>query len=486
VTASTPPDYPALWSIARACWRVRLFKRPWLPKAHRFPDPPGDDFNNASVMPATRRHLTDFVVVGAGAAGLMTARELARAGKRVTILEARARCGGRIYPLPSHEFGYPAEGGAEFVHGAAPVTRALMREAGLSLLPRGGTRWSTRTGALSPTDYSPADMGRFYRALAEVKADLPIAEFLEMNFAGQRYDDLRRSITRTVEGYDAADPRRASTLALRDEWMARDDGEHGRLARGYGGLIEYLLSECRRYGATLHLGAAVKAIDEGRGRIAVRCQQGATLEADAAILTVPPPLLPEIELPSAAHQQTVATADIGFGNVIKILLRFATRWWADDGGRNLANLSFLLSDAIVPTWWTQYPAEYPVLTGWFAGPKADGVSSRTEAELIDMGLTSLAEIFGLPRDRVRKSLVASRAINWGNDPFARGAYSYATPRTREARSVLRKSSGEAIFFSGEALYAGPDMGTVEAALVSGQETAQTILMGSPVRPPCTS
>ena len=71
-------------------------------------------------MPAAPQHLTHFVVVGAGAAGLMTARELARAGKRVTILEARDRCGGRIYTLPTAEFGYPAEGGPEFVHGAAP------------------------------------------------------------------------------------------------------------------------------------------------------------------------------------------------------------------------------------------------------------------------------------------------------------------------------------------------------------------------------
>jgi monoamine oxidase len=408
----------------------------------------------------------------------MTARELARAGKRVTILEARDRSGGRTYPLPAEEFGYPAEGGPEFVHGAAPVTRAVMREAGLVLQPRGGTRWSTRTGRLSRDRSSLPHAGRFYQALSEVKADLPIAEFLETHFPGRQYDELRRSITRTVEGYDAADPWRASTLALRDEWMARDDGEHGRIAQGYGGLIAYLASECRRHGAPLHLGAVVTAIDVASGRVAVRCHDGAAFEADAAILTVPLPLLSAIALPSAAREQAAAAADIGFGNVVKFLFRFATRWWADHGGRDLADLSFLVSAATVPTWWTQYPDRYPVLTGWFAGPKADRVSSLTEAELIDMGLASLAEIFDLPADRIRRDLVASRAINWGNDPFALGAYSYATPRTREAQSVLRKSNGDAIFFSGEALYAGPDMGTVEAALASGQETAQTILRGS--------
>src|SRR6202023_2504840 len=148
-------------------------------------------------------HLTHFVVVGAGAAGLMTARELARAGKRVTILEAKDRCGGRIYPLPAQEFGYPAEGGAEFVHGAAPVTRALMREARLSLSPMAGARWTASRGAPSPDASPPHHAGRFHRALMEVRTDLPIAEFLETHFAGRQYVELRRAITRMVEGYDA-------------------------------------------------------------------------------------------------------------------------------------------------------------------------------------------------------------------------------------------------------------------------------------------
>src|SRR5215831_1227642 len=416
-----------------------------------------------------------FLIVGAGAAGLMAARELARSNKKVTVLEARDRCGGRIYPLSAQEFGYPAEGGAEFVHGAAPVTRALMREARLSLSPIKGTRWSARSGAFSPNESPPPHAARFHQALMELEIDLPIAEFLETHFADRQYSELRRAIKRMVEGYDAADPDRASTFALRDEWMGHGLGRQGRIAGGYGALIKFLVSECRRQGASIHLGSTVTAIDESRGRIAACCHDGATVEADAAILTVPLPILPEIALPQAVREKAAVSTDIGFGNVVKILLRFTTKWWANCGGRDLADLSFLVSSATVPVWWTQHPAEYPVLTGWFAGPKADTVSRLTVSELLNMGLDSLTEIFNLPLHRITRDLISSQAINWGLDAFARGAYSYATPKTLEAQTALRKLDAGAVFFSGEALYAGQDMGTVEAALANGTQTAQAIL-----------
>ena len=351
-----------------------------------------------------------------------------------------------IYPLPAQEFGYPAEGGTEFVPGDAPVTRALMREAQLSLSPTSGTRWSVHTGALLRDEAPLPHADRFYQALRELKADLPIAEFPETDFAGPRYNELRRSITRTVEGYDTADPHRASAFALREEWMGREQGRHGRIAEGYGALIEYLVSQCRQHGATIHLGAVVTVIDADRRRIAVHCNQGAIFETDAAILTVSLPVLSEIALPAAAREKAAAGADIGFGNVVNILVRFGTKWWADHGGRDLADRSVPHCSATVPTWWTQHPTRHPVLTGWFAGPKADTVARLAASELVEMGLASLADIFDLTRDRIRGDLVPSRGINWRNDPFARGAYCYATPKTREAQSALERPDGDAIFF----------------------------------------
>jgi monoamine oxidase len=417
-----------------------------------------------------------IVVVGAGAAGLMAARALARAGKAVTLLEARERCGGRIVALPRAAFGYPAEGGAEFVHGAAPVTRAVLGEAGLALVPLEGRRWIQRDGAFSHRDPNPPHAERLYRALAELTDDLPVAEFLATRFGGDAYVELRRAITRMVEGYDAADPARASTLAVRDEWMGSGLSNQGRVAGGYGALIDFLAEACRRHGVAVRFGAAVTAVAAGDRGPEVRCADGSTHAGDAVILTVPLPLLADIALPPGARATAAAgIADIGFGNVVKILLRFETPWWTQAAGQDLADLSFLLSGARVPTWWTQRPADHAVLTGWFAGPRAATVADLDEAGLIDMGLASLGEIFARPADRLRAELVAARALNWGTDRFARGAYSYATPATRAAQARLEQPDGAAIFFAGEALYGGPDIGTVEAALASGAATAQRIL-----------
>jgi monoamine oxidase len=423
-----------------------------------------------------------IIVIGAGAAGLMAARELARAGKSVTILEARDRCGGRIQSVPASIFGYPAQAGAEFVHGEAPVTRGLLREAGLSELPVEGSTWNVTDGAFSRDDGPEADNEGLQEALAQLKADLPIAEFLELNYGSPEHGQLRHSILRMVEGYDAADPLRASTFALRDEWMNGEEGTQSRIVGGYGALIDFLAAECRRHGSVIHLNTVVSSIEATDAQALVRCANGDKYAGAAVIVTVPLPLLQEIALPPAVREKAAAAADIGFGNVIKLVLRFETCWWVERR-RELADLSFLLSDEKIPVWWTQHPAKPPVLTGWVGGPKTKGMTHLGENDLIETGLASLADTFALSPQRLRRELVAARAFNWANDPFARGAYSYATLHTREAQSVLSSSNQGSVLIAGEALYRGRDMGTVEAALASGLETARTILAAQEIATP---
>src|SRR5258705_259860 len=58
----------------------------------------------------------DVLIIGAGAAGLSAAIDLARSGMRVTMLEARERVGGRILTKRDTTLNHAVELGAEFVH----------------------------------------------------------------------------------------------------------------------------------------------------------------------------------------------------------------------------------------------------------------------------------------------------------------------------------------------------------------------------------
>jgi phytoene dehydrogenase-like protein len=71
------------------------------------------------------------VVVGAGAAGLASARRLTDAGVQVVVLEARDRIGGRTW---SYDFGggTTIDLGASWIHGTQPE---LSRERRRSIAP---------------------------------------------------------------------------------------------------------------------------------------------------------------------------------------------------------------------------------------------------------------------------------------------------------------------------------------------------------------
>src|SRR5690242_20989496 len=73
----------------------------------------------------------DVVVVGGGFAGVTAAREAARDGRSVLLLEGRARLGGRTWTAPWN--GHQIEYGGGWVHWHQPHTFSEMTRAGLTV-----------------------------------------------------------------------------------------------------------------------------------------------------------------------------------------------------------------------------------------------------------------------------------------------------------------------------------------------------------------
>lgn len=94
---------------------------------------------------ANQDHDFDVVVIGAGAAGLSTARDLADAGRRVVVVEARDRIGGRMW-TDRTTMSVPVELGCEYIHGATASTWDLVRKLGLKTLRAEITASRTKPG----------------------------------------------------------------------------------------------------------------------------------------------------------------------------------------------------------------------------------------------------------------------------------------------------------------------------------------------------
>jgi len=426
----------------------------------------------------------DIIVIGAGAAGLMTAYELSNAGKKVLVLEAGAHIGGRIHTLIDSNFSYPVELGAEFIHGDLPVTEQLLKEANIKY---------SRTGGKMLT-VNEREEGDFYEGwdlldekLKEVKEDITLKQFLDTYFKEEKYKGLRRSVQAFAEGYDSADITIASTLAFRDEWLSEENSAQYRIDEGYGKLIDHLFTESTKHGCTINLSTVVKGINWRQGAVEVDTAENKIFSANKVIITVPIGVLTANEN-SKAHikftpnilPQLNAAKNIGYGYVIKILIEFDEAFWTKQEtekrmGMSLDNMSFLFSHEAVPGWWTQYPKQSTILTGWAGGSKAALLKTVDDTAIYDKAIQSLSNIFKLSIEELEKKIRAHKIVNWSAEPFILGSYSYATLGTFEARKLLTQPVQNTLYFAGEALYEGPEMGTVEAALASGLKVAKDIL-----------
>lgn len=447
----------------------------------------------------------DVVVIGAGVAGLAAARALHEAGLRIVVLEARERIGGRIFTIHDTELPVSIELGAEFVHGSAPELREVARDARLTVCDIGGQRWESRSGALAPLGEA------FWSELESVMSrlrnrpdkDRSFAEFLKSKPGGARLARARQLALQWVEGFQAADPARASESALAEGGSPGNDTRERRIGRvldGYDSVPNWL---ARDIIDRVRLGAVVTSIQWGAGQVqaTIAGAHGADqiVEGRAAVITVPIGVLqrsidemgtivfdPPLERDRVKSE---GLRGVEMGAVMRVVLRVRERFWTGERftrrarSQDLDRLSFLHSDVgDFPVWWTSYPVEAPLLVGWVGGPQAQALASLGSDEVIGRAVRAMARAFAITGREAARLVAAAWTHNWHDDPFARGAYSYLVVGGSEAPAKLSRPLKRTLFFAGEATDPEGRTGTVHGAIATGRRAAKQVLGAISTRP----
>jgi monoamine oxidase len=417
-----------------------------------------------------------LIVVGAGVAGLAAAEVLARAGRRVTVLEARDRVGGRIHTIVGQGGAPPVELGAEFIHGEKVCTWEIIRAAGLPTHAVPDRHWRFNDGAL-------AEDADFYDELEAVTGkidssmpDQAVQAFLDHT---QGLSPSAKVLTTDyVEGFHAAPVSRMSTRALaKAEQSAEQDGEgQFRLAPGYSALLHWFEPRLAALSVDIRLATVVKTIRWERGQVEILAQTPVgpqSFHGSQVLVTLPLGVL-QAHGPGAVGfepglgDKEKAIRGLGMGAVIKLTLQFRSRFWP------VENFGFIHADgALLPTWWSDERG--PVLTGWAGGARAEQLTREGRDGVTAEALRTLARFFHTEPARIQDLLMDTFTHDWLNDPFARGAYSYPPVGMREMPKLLAVPFASTLFFAGEATDPHGDLGTVHGALASGRRAAEAAL-----------
>ena len=408
----------------------------------------------------------DVIIIGAGAAGLAAARDLSGSGKSIVILEARQRIGGRIFTLHEANLPLPIELGAEFIHGDAEDTFAIVEAAPLLVYQLPDDHWWSANGEFRRIRDFWTTVQSVLKRVPAHGHDVSFAEFLEHQ--KRLSPRVKRLAMNFVEGYHASHADRISAASLRASDEEQEEPKQYRIADGYDALVEWLRAGLDPSRSTLHLGSEVTEVRWSRGAVEVRTRRGETFQARAAILTIPigvwkSPDAIRFDPPLREKERAVAKLEVG--HVAKVVIGFRERLW--DAERNFVHSN----DPFVPTWWTTSPARTSILTGWAGGHAADRLLGASD--VAGRALQSLASVFRLKRRDVESRVDFLHMHNWQADPFSRGAYSYAGVGGEGAHQTLARQVDATLFFAGEAT-SSDQTGTVAGAVATGRRAAKQV------------
>ncbi|WP_061016007.1 flavin monoamine oxidase family protein [Microbacterium sp. CCH5-D1] len=423
----------------------------------------------------------DTIVIGAGVSGLSAARLLQDAGRRVVVLEARDRIGGRVHTDRSAAV---TDLGASWIHGVtdSPVADAAaafgMRTVEFTV---GGYQVDSRPIAYYGPDghrLSDDDAAAF---AADVHAvDAVLVDVIAASHADASYRDVTEAALER-QGWDAARTQRVREyLEHRSEeqygaWIEElaahgldddtIDGDEVVFPDGYG-VLPARLAE----GLDVRLEHVVTRIDWSDG-IRVDTAHG-TFSADTTVVTVPVGVLQAgaVEIvPPLPAANAEALGRLRMNAFEKVFLRFPDRFW-DEG------VYAIRQQGPESRWWhswydlTALHGESTLLT-FAAGPAATATRDWSDSQVVASVLEQLRRLYG---DRVVEPIRVLRTA-WQDDAYSHGSYAYMEPgSTTSDHDDLATPIGERLHLAGEATWTD-DPATVPAAMLSGHRAAERIL-----------
>ncbi|THG31805.1 flavin monoamine oxidase family protein [Naasia lichenicola] len=388
------------------------------------------------------------LVVGAGLSGLTAARNLSEAGCSVSVLEARARVGGRVENGTLSD-GQWIELGGQWIGTGQAALRGLIDHLALDLIPTYNVgRTTVRLGGR--TSYMPPQLGamprlkpfalvdltralaRFGELVRNVDIDEPWhspdaaeldAQTLEswikrsLLTAGAR--GYFRSLAETALSADAGELSllHAAFLARSsdglDTLIAVDGG--AQQSRVLGGAS--LIAERLAIGLDIRLSTPVRAIRQSSDRVVLTTRFGEEFDADRVVVAIPPALAGRLDYdPILPGWRDQLASRLVAGATVKQFLVYPTPFWRDDGlsGRALGD-----STAVHATF-DATPVGYGrgVLAGMstrVAGRGAAPASADARRAAFE---DSVVDFFG-PRGRDSVEYVER---DWSMEEFSRGAY----------------------------------------------------------------
>jgi monoamine oxidase len=442
----------------------------------------------------------DVAVVGGGLSGLSAARGLADTGREVAVLEARDRVGGRLFNATLGD-GVTVDLGGQWVGSDHTRVQRLAGELGIETFPQHGggrnlldvggkrRRYRGTIPRLGPRVLWDVFLARrrIDRLAREVGAERPwadpraarldsetLAEWCERNVGTAIARELIGLAGRTVWG---TGPEELSMLHVAfyvaaaggfDKLIDTEGGAQQDRLDGGAQLLPLGLADS--LGERVRLGAPVRRIEQGEGRVRISAD-GLEMEAERAVVAVPPAIAARIELDPLPPGRPELAERLRPGALTKCMALYEAPFWREDG---YSGESVTDSGPVTLTFDSSpRDGSAGVLLGFVGGPEARGLAALPPAERRAPVLACFERLYG-PR--------AAKPLEYAEQTWAEEEWSGGGPTSNFGPGGWTACGDTLREPAGRVHWAGTETATVwsgymEGALQAGERVAAEILAG---------